>query len=36
VVRLSGAALDPGDGLADLYGNDDIFYTVLGNIILTY
>lgn len=36
VVRLSGALLEPGDGLADLYGEDDTYYTVLGNVILTY
>jgi hypothetical protein len=36
VVRLSGALLEPGQGLADLYGDDDTFYTVLGNIILNY
>lgn len=36
VWRLSAAALEPGDGLADLYGSDETFYTVLGNLILTY
>lgn len=36
VVRLSGALLEPGAGLADLYGDDDTYYTVLGNVILTY
>ncbi len=36
VVRLSGALLEPGDGLEDLYGERDPFYTVLGNVILTY
>ncbi|HVF62907.1 MAG TPA: hypothetical protein VNE58_02800 [Casimicrobiaceae bacterium] len=36
VVRLSGAVLEPGDGLADLYGDDDTYYSVLGNIILSY
>lgn len=36
VVRLSGALLEPGDGLAALYGDDDTFYTVLGNIIFNY
>lgn len=36
VVRLSGAVLDPGRGLADLYGDDDRYYSVLGNFIFTY
>jgi hypothetical protein len=36
VVRLSGALLEPGEGLEGLYGNDDTYYTVLGNVILTY
>ncbi len=36
VVRLSGAVLDPGSGLADLYGDDDRYYSVLGNFIFTY
>lgn len=36
VVRLSGALLEPGAGLADLYGDDHTYYTVLGNVILTY
>jgi hypothetical protein len=36
VVRFSGAVLDPGDGLADLYGDDETYYSVLGNIIFTY
>lgn len=39
VLRLSGAALVPGDGFDDLYGSeddDDIFYSVLGNIVLVY
>jgi hypothetical protein len=36
VVRLSGALLDPGAGLADLYGDNHTYYTVLGNVILTY
>ena len=36
VMRLSGAALRPGDGLADLYGDDDTYYTVLGNLVLTF
>jgi hypothetical protein len=36
VVRLSGAVLDPGSGFADLYGDDDRYYSVLGNFIFTY
>ncbi len=39
VVRLSGAALVPGDGFNDLYadgGGRDVQYSVLANIILTY
>ena len=36
VWRLSGAALFPGRGLENLYGNDDTYYTVLGNLILSY
>lgn len=36
IVRLSGAALVPGKGLETLYGDDDTFYSVLANIILTY
>lgn len=36
VVRLSGALLEPGDGLAQLYGENHTYYTVLGNVILTY
>lgn len=36
IIRLSGALLEPGDGLANLYGSDDTFYTVLGNIVLNY
>ena len=39
VLRLSGAMLLPGQGFDDLYGssNDaDLFYSVLGNIVLTY
>lgn len=36
VFRLSGAALLPGSGLKDLYGTDTTYYTVLGNLILTY
>lgn len=36
VLRLSGAALLPGEGMKNLYGDDDIYYTVLGNFIFTY
>lgn len=39
VLRLSGAALVPGDGTDELFGSkadDDIFYSVLGNIVLVY
>jgi hypothetical protein len=36
VVRLSGAVLEPGKGLENLYGDTDPYYTVLGNVILTY
>jgi hypothetical protein len=36
VLRLSGAALFPGDGLKDLYGDQGTYYSVLGNFILTY
>jgi len=40
VFRLSGAVLFAGDGFKDLYGeqnrNDDTYYTVLANLILTY
>lgn len=39
VFRLSGAALIAGEGTDDLFGSekdDDIFYSVLGNIVLTY
>jgi hypothetical protein len=36
VWRLSGAALLPGSGLKQLYGDDDTYYTVLGNLILSY
>ncbi|MEM7544364.1 MAG: hypothetical protein AAF367_02425 [Pseudomonadota bacterium] len=39
VLRLSGAALLPGEGFNDLYGADggrDVFYSVLANAILTY
>ena len=40
VFRLSGAALFPGSGFTDLYGEqrdqDDVFFSVQGNLILTY
>ena len=35
VVRLSAAGMIPGQGLKDLYGDDD-YYSVLANIILNY
>jgi len=37
---LSGAALFPGSGFTDLYGEqrdqDDTFFSVQANLILTY
>ena len=37
VLRLSGAALRPGDGFKALYGTDhSYYYSVLANVILTY
>ncbi len=37
VVRLSAAALIPGDGFDDLYGDDaDMPYSVLLNVVLMY
>ena len=36
VIRLSAAALIPGEGLKNLYGSSDTYYTVLGNFIFTY
>lgn len=40
VFRLSGAALFAGQGIKDLYGeqngDDDVYYTVLANLVLTY
>ena len=37
VLRVSGAALIPGEGLKNLYGTDDTpYYSVLANLILTY
>lgn len=35
VFRLSGAVLLPGDGYESLFG-DEIAYSVLGNLVLTY
>jgi len=36
VIRLSGAVLDPGQGMEDLFGGNDQYYSILGNIIFTY
>jgi hypothetical protein len=36
VLRLSAAGLNPGSGYADLYGDGDWQYSVLGNLIFTY
>jgi len=36
VLRLSGAVLFPGEGLKNLYGDDDTYYSVLGNFTFTY
>ena len=40
VFRLSGAALLPGAGFTDLYGeqkeNDDYYLSLQGNLVLTY
>jgi hypothetical protein len=36
VFRLSAAGLNPGDGLSNLYGDDDIYYSVLANLVLTF
>ena len=40
VFRLSGAALVPGKGFKEIYrtadNDEDLFYTVLANLILTY
>jgi len=35
IFRLSGAALLPGDGFKELYG-DETSYSILANILLTY
>src|SRR5690606_14782156 len=37
VVRLSGAALLPGSGFKDLYGDKhSTYYSVLGNVVLSF
>ena len=36
VFRASGAALLPGDGYKALYGDDDLPYSILLNLTLTY
>ncbi|MEP6883046.1 MAG: hypothetical protein ABI866_13685, partial [Dokdonella sp.] len=37
IMRLSGAALLPGSGFKDLYGDrHSTYYSVLGNIVLAY
>lgn len=39
VLRLSGAALKPGDGFKALYDNNenrDLYYSVLFNVVLSY
>jgi len=39
VLRLSGAALEPGDGFRALFDNNedrDLYYSVLFNAVLTY
>ena len=37
VFRLSAAALIPGDGFDDLYGNEaDTPYSILANLVLVY
>jgi hypothetical protein len=37
VFRLSGAVLIPGDGFKDLFEtDDDVFFSVLGNLVLAY
>ncbi len=36
VLRLSGALLFPGGGMKDLFGDENHYYTVLGNFIFTY
>ncbi len=36
IFRLSAAGLFPGSGVEALYGSDDTYYSVLGNIVLTF
>jgi len=36
IVRLSAAGLFSGSGTEALYGDDDTYYSVLGNIVLTF
>jgi hypothetical protein len=36
ILRLSAAGLFPGSGVEALYGSDDTYYSVLGNIVLTF
>jgi hypothetical protein len=36
VFRLSAAGLRSGSGLGALYGKNDTYYTVLGNLVLTF
>jgi hypothetical protein len=37
VFRLSGAALLPGSGFEDLYGErHDAYYSVLADLVLTF
>ena len=37
VLRVSGAALLPGGGFKDLYGDrHSSYYSLLGNLIVTY
>ncbi len=36
VFRLSAAGLFPGAGTEALYGSDDTYYSVLGNLVLTF
>jgi hypothetical protein len=36
VMRLSAAGLHSGKGLANLYGGSETYYSVLGNLVLTF
>lgn len=36
ILRTSAAYLVPGQGVKDLYGEDTRFYSVLGNLVLTF